>query len=264
MGDEGETRVSEGPTSEPRVAGVKLTVEPQGTAPIEIAQAPPSFPSWALWPGTDISWGKVHFWVSHTKTRCGKSSNKLDVAQLQPGRFGKVCPQCVRALEADKTREELDTHTLLARPVRRGVALNKSLGQLVRDVGEEPVDPKAPESVSRLQASIRGLFEQAKRGNANAAKLLFDRGWGPLPEVKVDLGKELLDTMEELGLSYADVASDPLTVELFRLAGVDVDRLGSETSRTTLSIPRESSGPSENSEAATPELHEEDVPRVQS
>lgn len=81
------------------------------------------------------------------------------------------------------------------RPFSKGVSGNpkgrapigKSLAEAVRRVGEETVVRGKYKGLTRLDALVRSLYEQGNRGNARAAAVLMDRGWGkPLQPVAGD------------------------------------------------------------------------------
>lgn len=63
-------------------------------------------------------------------------------------------------------------------------AIGKSLAEAVRRVGEEACEIKSgpDRGISRLERAIRQLYREAGKGNAKAAAVILDRGWGKPPQ----------------------------------------------------------------------------------
>jgi len=71
--------------------------------------------------------------------------------------------------------------------------VGKSLAEAVRRVGDEVVDRGKYKGQPRVDVLIRALFAQGTKGNARAAAVLLDRGWGKAPQPIVgDDGGEIL------------------------------------------------------------------------
>ena len=94
-----------------------------------------------------------------------------------------------------------------------------TLSHLFKEIGYEISDAMTGET--RIERVIRAMYLAAGKGRPEAAKVIFDRGWGPMPSMKVDLSKELINAAKALGLTCDDIQGDARTLELFQLAGLD-------------------------------------------
>lgn len=67
--------------------------------------------------------------------------------------------------------------------------LGKSLAEAVRKIGKETIDRGKYKGHTRLEALIRSLYQQGIKGNARAAALITERGWGkPMQPVGDETG----------------------------------------------------------------------------
>jgi hypothetical protein len=93
------------------------------------------------------------------------------------------------------------------------------LARLIQDVGDEVVDPKL--GWSRLEALVRRLYNDAIAGHVSSAELLLNRGWGKVPTpVEIDVSGEVRQLVLQAGVSWDQIAKDPVLKSLLESSGV--------------------------------------------
>lgn len=99
---------------------------------------------------------------------------------------------------------------------------NNDLQRYIREIGEEVIDPQS--GWTRIGAVIRRLYADALQGKTQAADLLFERGWGKAVQpVQLDVEAEARQLIISMGLSRADIESDPVLRELLTVEGTLID-----------------------------------------
>lgn len=102
--------------------------------------------------------------------------------------------------------------------------LFSQLSERIRVIGEEETAVGSEET--RLDRAVRALYRSAGKGEASSARLLFERGWGNVPNVNVNADQLTTDALQamlgELGLTVEQASEDPLLNSLFRALGVPV------------------------------------------
>ena len=93
--------------------------------------------------------------------------------------------------ERDKAEGQRDTKGKFAKGNSIGAngrpVLGRSLAQLIKDVGEETVTSSDGKmSMTRKELAIRKCWNDAVNGDRQKLELLWDRGWGKVPN-QVDL-----------------------------------------------------------------------------
>lgn len=95
----------------------------------------------------------------------------------------------------------------------RSSKLNRILQDLIQEVGRETIDPV--KGWTRIEAVVRRVYADAMSGKTPAQALLFERGWGRVPQpLKVDFQTELKQVVEDSGLTAEEIAADPLLSQL--------------------------------------------------
>lgn len=103
--------------------------------------------------------------------------------------------------------------------------LNKQLSEIIRAIGHEQVDPDL--GWTRVAAVVRRMYTEAMGGKVDAAKLLFERGWGLMPKpVQLSVRAEIVQKVQEAGLTLAQAWQDPLLRELMESNGLRIDEQG--------------------------------------
>ena len=102
---------------------------------------------------------------------------------------------------------------------------NRVLSELIQAIGSEVVDPAT--GWTRIAAVIRKLYIDAVSGKTPAAALLFERGWGKVPQpVSVDLQAEVTHIVLsalQAGVSPEEVLADPVLAKMAEDSGLVVD-----------------------------------------
>jgi len=102
---------------------------------------------------------------------------------------------------------------------------NRVLSELIQAIGNEIVDPQT--GWTRIAAVIRKLYIDAVSGKTPAAALLFERGWGKVPQpVSVDLQAEVTHIVLsalQAGVSPEEVLADPVLAKMAEDSGLVVD-----------------------------------------
>jgi hypothetical protein len=102
---------------------------------------------------------------------------------------------------------------------------NRILSELIQAIGSEVVDPQT--GWTRIAAVIRKLYIDAVSGKTPAAALLFERGWGKVPQpVSVDLQAEVTHIVLsalQAGVPPEDVLADPVLSKMAEDSGLVVD-----------------------------------------
>jgi hypothetical protein len=113
------------------------------------------------------------------------------------------------------------------RPEKSGLdrKANRVLSELIQAIGSEVVDPQT--GWTRIAAVIRKLYIDAVSGKTPAAALLFERGWGKVPQpVSVDLQAEVTHIVLsalQAGVSPEEVLADPVLAKMAEDSGLVVD-----------------------------------------
>ena len=107
--------------------------------------------------------------------------------------------------------------------------LNRQLQDVIQEIGNEVVEPV--QGWTRLILIIRRLYSDASLGKTAAAELLFERGWGRVPQpVNLDMQAELLGIIVGSGLTMAEAAADPVLGQLIEGHAVDIQSRPADTS----------------------------------
>lgn len=98
------------------------------------------------------------------------------------------------------------------------------LAGAIRDMLEQEIDEESGQL--KLLKLIHAAYDKARDGDADAMKLLFERGYGKTPPVYQLDPRVLLEQLcVQHGLTIEDVKSDPIAAYFFGL--LDGDRDGS-------------------------------------
>lgn len=105
------------------------------------------------------------------------------------------------------------------------VGVNKQLAEIIRAIGSEQIDPQT--GWTRVAVVVRRLYSEAMSGKVDAAKLLFERGWGLMPKpIQVSVRAEIVQHIQEAGLTLAQAWQDPVMREVMETNGLTVDERG--------------------------------------
>jgi hypothetical protein len=119
----------------------------------------------------------------------------------------------------------------------------QSLAEHIRTIGEEEIegiDPKTGEVIKwrRIDAVVRRVYADALGGKSAAQELIFERGWGKVPTpVQIDLKTEVIQIIQQTGLSLQEAAKDPILGAIAESAGIIVDGKFVEDSQLALPEP---------------------------
>lgn len=124
------------------------------------------------------------------------------------------------------SKAQLEARDYQRSPKTRPQHVNAAtLGRLIRDIGDEVIDPKT--GWTRIEAVIRRLFQEALSGKVQSTDLLLERGWGKVPAtLDIDMKAEVTHVLEQTGISLEDAFKDPMLKNLLEAAGYVVEGEG--------------------------------------
>lgn len=93
-----------------------------------------------------------------------------------------------------------------------------SLANLIRTIGEEKVNG----DMTRVEAMIRQIYQDAIEGSESARNMLMDRGWGTLVQKtqSLNLSTQLPNLAKEMNIDEQTIRADPLLLAVFTASGV--------------------------------------------
>lgn len=146
------------------------------------------------------------------KPKNGKQRKRRTKAEIEAARMIVITETHQRAFDTHGLRQGNpgnNPHVL----GKRRLKLAKQLSDLIREIGEEVIDPQ--KGWTRLEAVVRRVYSDALSGKPAQQALLFERGWGKVPTpIQLDMRAEVLNLMESTGLTVDELSGDPVLKEI--------------------------------------------------